>query len=425
MSSRRIMRGACAAALLVLVVAGFRALVSCQPSVQAAPPRVLALHCGSLLDVRTGRTQKGVWILVQGERIAAVGPALKPPPGARVVDLTHSTVLPGLIDAHTHLTYHFDPQGHFPPAPTETRVEEERAAAANARATLEAGFTTIRNLGASGLADIHLRDAINRGELPGPRMLVSGEPLLPGRTSPFASLETRVGVVREFVRARIRDGADVIKIFEGVDETGKPLFTEQEVHAAVEEAAKAGRRVAVHAHEAAAIKAAVKGGCASIEHGTFADAEAIQLMAGRHTLLVPTLFLPTHYLSHRAQFDFDPGTWDFFKQLQGQNLGTARRARQAGVRIVCGSDAVAGVHGHNARELEWLVKAGLTPAEAIRAATVDAAALLGWQDRVGEIRPGRFADIIAVPQDPLKDITALQHIAFVLKNGQIVKSPPR
>ena len=144
-------------------------------------------------------------------------------------------------------------------------------------------------------------------------------------------------------------------------------------------------------------------------------------MAARHTILVPTLYLPTHYLEHRNQFDFDPNTWDFFRQLQAKNVGNARHAREAGVSIVCGSDAVAGLHGQNARELEWLVKAGLTPSEAIRAATLDAAALLGMQDRVGEIKPGMAADIIAVSGDPVGDVTSLRHVAFVMKGGRVVK----
>src|SRR5205085_47724 len=256
----------------------------------------------------------------------------------------------------------------------------------------------------------------------GPRMIVSGEPLMADDLSSASTSADRIARIREFVRARIAEGVGVIKIFEGVDERGTPLFSREEIRAAVEEAGRAGLKVAVHAHEAAAIKAAVEGGCASIEHGTYLDDEAIRLMVQHHTALVPTLYLPTHYLEHKSQFAFGNSTWDFFEKLRSHNLDNLQRAKKAGVWIVNGSDAVAGLHGQNARELEWLVKAGLTPLEAIRAATIDAAKLLGLEDQIGEIKEGKFADLIAVPGDPLHDVTSLQHVRFVMKGGRIVKS---
>jgi imidazolonepropionase-like amidohydrolase len=410
--------------LLALLSLAFPACTHAQKanSKPAAPERIY-VRAARMLDVRGARIVTNAVIVIDGERIAATGAGLAVPPDAKVIDLGDVTLLPGLIDAHTHITYHFDMTGRFGltwdagPDITLKYAEE------NARATLEAGVTTIRNLGAGERVDLRLRDEINRGEAIGPRMLVSGEPLMPDALSGARDGAARLARVREFVRARIAEGVDVIKIFESVDADGEAAFSAEEVGAAVEEAAHAGLRVAVHAHEAKAVKAAVRGGCTSIEHGSFLDAEAVRLLASRHTFLVPTLYLPTHYLENKARFvGFDPLTWAFFERLRANNLGNAMRAKQGGVLIVAGSDAVAGLHGHNPREIEWLVKAGLTPTEALRAATIDAARLLGLEDKVGEIRPGAFADIIAVAGDPTKDIGAVEHVEFVMKGGRVLRN---
>lgn len=387
-----------------------------------APTGRVALRAARMLDVASGQVVNNALILVEGDKVAAAGANLSIPRDARVYDLGDVTVLPGLIDAHTHITYHFDPSGHFGLEGDASADITLKYAEQNARDTLNGGITTIRNLGAGGRVDLRLRDEINRGDAAGPRMLVSGEPLTSDDIRDiYEDAGARLARVREFVRARIKEGVDVIKIFEGVDERGQAVFSEAEIRAAVEEAGRAGLRVAVHAHEAAAIKAAVRGGCTSIEHGTFLDAEATRLLVSHHTALVPTLYLPTHYLEHKSQFAFDPSTWDFFERLRAGNLANAGRAKKAGVWIVSGSDAVAGLHGHNAREIEWLVKAGLTPAEALRAATLEAARLLGLEGKVGEIKAGEFADVIAVEGDPLKDITAVERVRFVLKGGQVFR----
>jgi imidazolonepropionase-like amidohydrolase len=389
----------------------------------ARPPSAVVLRAARMFDVREGRMLNSAVVIVEGERVVAAGTNLAVPQGARVYDLGDVTLLPGLIDAHTHLTYHFDKTGRFGLTWDATADETLKYAEENARLTLEAGVTTARNLGAGERVDLRLRDLINRGETEGPRLLVSGLPLTPDMLGGAGDDRgERVSRVRQFVRARIAEGADVIKIFEGVDATGAPLISAQEVHAAVEEAAKANLRVAVHAHEAAAVKAAVRGGCASVEHGSFLDDEAVRELAKHHTALVPTLYLPTHYLENRARFvAFDPFTWSFFERLRTENLANALRAKKGGVWIVAGSDAVAGLHGHNPREIIWLVKAGLTPAEALRAATLDAASLLGLEGKVGEIKPGAFADIVAVAGDPTKDIGAVERVVFVMKGGRVVK----
>ena len=411
-------------ALALLLLLCLTACTHAQNAPKLAPPSAVVLRAARMFDPRDGKILNSAVVIIEGERVVAAGANLPAPAGARVYDLGDVTLLPGLIDAHTHITYHFDKTGRFGLTWDATADETLKYAEENARATLEAGVTTVRNLGAGERVDLRLRDLINHGDTEGPRLLVSGAPLtsdvLRGAEEDRGE---RVSRVRRFVRARVAEGADVIKIFEGVDATGAPVFSAQEVHAAVEEAAKANLRVAVHAHEAAAVKAAVRGGCASIEHGSFLDDEAVRELAKRHTALVPTLYLPTHYLENRARFvAFDPFTWSFFERLRSENLANAQRAKKGGVWIVAGSDAVAGLHGHNPREIEWLVKAGLTPAEALRAATVDAASLLGLEGKVGEIKPGAFADIVAVAGDPTKDIGAVEHVLFVMKGGQVFKS---
>ena len=404
--------------LLLLVITATCAPV--QRADRQPPPSLIGLRAARLLDVRSGRLINHAVVLVEGERIKAVGENLALPPGAQVIDLGDATLLPGLIDAHTHITYHFNAAGRFPPEGEGDAEATMKYAADSARRTLESGFTTIRNLGDGLGVDLRLRDAIKRGEAVGPRMLVSGEPLTPSDFYREGDGAARLGHMRGLVRQRVSEGADVIKIFEGVDGRGVPLISREEVAAAVEEAARAGLKVAVHAHEAAAVKAAVEGGCASIEHGSFLDDEAIALLVKRHTALVPTLYLPTHYLEHKGQFAFGESTWAFFEKLRGRNLENLKRAKRAGVWVVAGSDAVAGLHGHNAREIIWLVKAGLSPAEAIRAATLDAARLLGVDDQTGEIAQGKLADIVAVAGDPLRDAASLEQMAFVMKAGRVV-----
>lgn len=409
--------------LALLITVSLPSCARTQNSPVRMPDARVVLRAARMFDARSGRVVADAVVVVEGDRVTAAGPGTVIPPGARVIELGDVTLLPGLIDAHTHITYHFDRTGRFGLAWDSGPEETLGYAKENARATLLAGVTTVRDLGGDSRVVTRLRDLVNRGEAEGPRLFVSGTPLtadvLRGAGEDRGE---RLNRVRQFVRARIAEGVDVIKIFEGVDETGGPLFTQQEVSAAVEEAARAGLRVAVHAHEAAAVKAAVRGGCASVEHGSFLDAEAVRELAKRHTALVPTLYLPTHYLEHKERFvAFDPFTWSFFERLRAGNLANAARAKKGGVWIVAGSDAVAGLHGHNPREIVWLVKAGLTPVEALRAATVDAASLLGLEGKVGEIKPGAFADLIAVAGDPTKDINAVERVVFVMKGGLVVK----
>jgi len=374
-----------------------------------------------MFDPATSKMIEHPVITINGDKVVSVSSNQQVPSGPNVIDLGDLTLLPGLIDAHTHITYHFDERGLFGASGDLTPDVTLKYAEENAKRTVEAGFTTIRNLGAGQLVDIRLRNEVNKGQVEGPRMLVSGEPFTPDLFDAAKRAE-RLEIIRGFVSARIAEGADVIKLFEGVDRSGSALISPEEVQAAVNIAHSAGRKVAVHAHEAAAVIAAVKGGCDSIEHGTFMNDEAIQLMVKNHVPLVPTIYLPTHYLNHKKQFVFDDSTWAFFEKLRSVNQENLRKAKRAGVRIISGSDAVAGVHGENAEEIVWLVKAGLSPAEAVKSATVDAADLLGLTGQVGEIKPGTFADMIAVPGDPSKDINVLLKVAFVMKSGTVIKS---
>jgi len=377
----------------------------------------IAVRCGRLFDGVHDEVVRDAVILIEGDRITSVGRDLKIPAGARLIDLSGATVLPGLIDTHTHLTYHYDTLQNERPAVTAIYAAE------NARMTLESGFTSVRNLGAGDGLDFDLRYAIEKGAALGPRIQASGAPLIRRAGSETGDMASRVAAAREFARKQISAGADVVKIFvtPGAGGGDVLLYSEDEIKGVVEEAAKAHLKVAAHAHSTSGIKAAVRAGVASVEHGSMLDDEAIKLMIQHHTALVPTLYLPNHYLAHKQKFGFDDSRWQALEQLRGMTPDNFKRALKAGVWIVMGSDAVAGLHGENAKEIEWMVKNGMTPAQAIRAATSSAAELLGWEKRVGSLEAGKLADLIAVTGDPLKAITRLQHVSFVMKGGSICR----
>jgi imidazolonepropionase-like amidohydrolase len=402
-------------------------------------PKHVVVHAGRLLDVKTGNLASNQAIVIEGDKILSVGPAAaaKAAPDATVIDLPNATVMPGMIDAHTHIT--FNPQFGYETLGISV-PREALIGARNARTTLEAGFTTIRNVGARGFADVALRDAINAGDVPGPRMIVSGPALsitgghCDNNLLPFEYHAANEGVadgvenVQHKVREIIKYGADVIKVCAtgGVlskgDDPNHSQFTMEEMKAIVAEAHRLGRKVAAHAHGAEGVRWASDAGVDSVEHGHLMDDASIATLKKNGTYLVPTLYLVDWQRDNAATThlpDYARKKMDLVSQM-GQNA--ARKAIAAGVKIGMGTDAAVYPHGLNAHELAVYVRLGMTPLQAIQTTTINDADLLGWSDRVGTLEPGKYADVIAVDGDPLKDITVLQNVKFVMKGGEVVKN---
>ena len=393
------------------------------------------LKCGSLLDVKSGKLVPNAGIVVEKGKITQAGAGVAIPSGASTVDLSSSTCLPGLIDVHVHMTSDaarkgYQTLGFSVPRITVTGVR-------NARVTLKAGFTSVRNVGAGGYSDVGLRDGINDGDVDGPRMAVSGSSL--GITgghcdSNLLAPEFRHssnGVAdgpweaRKKVREVIKYGADVIKVCAsgGVmskgDEPGTPQYTLEEMSAIVEEAHKLGRKVAAHAHGAQSIKDAIRAGVDSVEHCSFIDDDGIRLAKEKGTFLVFDIYNDDYILEQGAKVGMLPESIEKERkvgQIQRENF---QRAHAAGVRMAFGTDAGVYPHGDNAKQFRYMVKYGMQPVEAIQAATIYAAELLGWQDRVGQIAPGYLADIVAVNGNPLQNIQVLEKVGFVMKEGRV------
>jgi imidazolonepropionase-like amidohydrolase len=399
----------------------------------------IVIHAGHVLDVKTGKLLADQTVVIEDGTIVSLQPASDARANANTVriELPNATILPGLIDAHTHLT--MDPMFGY----AELGISVPREAligAKNARLTLNAGFTTVRNVGAGGYTDVALRDAIDAGGIPGPRMLVSGPPL--GITGghcddnllPFEYHHVADGVadgiaaVQQKVRQNIKYGADLIKVCAtgGVlskgDDPQASQYTLEEMKAIVADAHRLGRKVAAHAHGAQGILWATQAGVDSIEHGSYIDDAGIAEMKKNGTYLVPTLYLGDWFLEN-AERNHVP---DFYLTKAKAVMPVARkniaRAFASGVKVAFGTDAAVYPHGLNAHEFAVMVKLGLTPLLAIQAATINAADLLGWSGKIGTLDAGAWADIVAVDGDPLKDVTALEHVKFVMKGGEVVKN---
>src|SRR6516162_3410357 len=404
----------------------------------ATTPARTVVRAGKLLDVRTGKTLTNQVILVEDGKIVSVGPDTgATAEGAKVIDLSGKTVLPGLIDAHTHIT--FDPKfGYDRLAISVPR--EALIGAKNARITLLAGFTTIRNVGATEFADIALRDAINAGDVPGPRIDASGPALsitgghCDDNLLPYGWHATEVGVadgvenVQHKVREVIKYGADVVKICAtgGVlslgDNPQHSQYTQAELNAIVADAHRLGRKVAAHAHGAEGIRWAAEAGVDSIEHGSYIDDAAIAVMKQHGTYLVPTLYLSDWFLENAPKMNVPPSMLAKGKEVMPAARKNVAHAFASGVKVGFGTDAAVYPHGLNAHEFAVMVNLGLTPLQAIQSATVNDADLLGWSDRVGVVEPGHYADIIAVDGDPLADVTTLERVKFVMKGGVVYKN---
>jgi imidazolonepropionase-like amidohydrolase len=406
-----------------------------------ARPTVL-VRAARLLAVRTGAVLNNQAILIEGDRIKEVGPADAvaghAPRDVRVIDLRTATLLPGLIDCHTHMTA--DPGDYYKQLFRMSAIDEAVRAHVFAKRTLDAGFTTVRNVGAAEFIDVALRNAINEGLVPGPRMLVSTMPLSAtgghgdvNGMSPYLHFDGFTGIangvdqIREKIRFEVKYGADLIKVLASAgvlseeESVGAPQYSQEELNALVEEATMWGRKVAAHAHGAEAIKRAVKAGVASIEHGSLIDDEGIRLMKERGTYLVADIYNDDYIIAEYTRLGYPQKIIDkerMVGRLQRENF---KKAVQAGVKIAFGTDAGVYPHGWNAKQFAHMVRWGTTPLQAIQAATVNAADLLGWADRVGALEPGKYADVIAVQGDPLQDVTVLEHVGFVMKGGQVVK----
>lgn len=405
---------------------------------------LLAIMADRMIDTEAGESRAGVVVVVDGERILDV--AATAPAGATIIDLPGHTLLPGLMDMHAHLIG--DPEGNqgYSAVVTGNAARDALTGVLNARATVMAGFTTVRDIGTfRAFVDCALRDAIEAGVVPGPRMLCAGAYVtssLGGGDIPGLAVdvddtlprELRFGVansadeVRKVVREILHRGAGFIKVIatgavltEGTT-PGAPEFSEDEIRAAVEEAGHYGAHVAAHAHGAEGISRAVRAGVRSIEHGSLMDDAAIELMAEHGTYLVADIF--------NGDWIAEVGTREGWPEsslrkndetTQAQRVGFEKAVKR-GVRIAYGTDSGVYPHGLNGRQFAYMVRHGMTPMEAIRSATTVSANLLGWADDVGAIRSGAYADLIAVPGDPTQDVTLLEDVPFVMKGGEVLKS---
>ncbi len=400
-----------------------------------AAKQVKAVRFGKLWDAKGKLWTKAI-VIVEGDRIRNVTTdASAIPAGAETIDLSKYTGLPGLIDVHTHMTIYTDETPGEPmlkQLASNPPAVEVFLARKGAMRTLEAGVTTVRDLGADQYMDIAMRDLINRGEMIGPRMFVCGyglyitnTPYKPGMNPPAGGIADGVPEVLKAVRQQIAAGADVIKMYASTgtddDVTGFQTYNYEEIKAAVDSAHKFGKKIAIHSYGPDGARDAVRAGTDSLEHATDMGDATIQEMVKRGTFYVPTIDHNRFYIENGDKIGYAPGYKEKLQAFIPRNLETARKAFKAGVKFAMGSDAIYTMFGQNTRELGWFVKAGMTPEQALRTATANAAELLGKEKDLGAVAPGYFADLVAVEGDPLANIdVAIYKVKWVMKGGAVV-----
>lgn len=409
-------------------------------AVNAQNTKITVIKAGKLIDVEKGVMLNNQTILIENNIIKAIGANVQIPANATVIDLSNATVMPGFIDMHVHLMN--DAGGGFD-ARNRSFVDSAVSSHIFAKRTLEAGFTSVRDLGSVGFVSSAMKNAINEGRFPGPRMAVAtyyigstGSPADLSRSPWMQSLmppemtgvADGVDAIRKKVRYLVKNGADVIKFgaSSGVlsDEVvvGVPKYSQEEMNALVDEARMLGVKVAAHSHGTEAIKMAVKAGVASIEHGSLIDDEGIRLMKERGTYLVADIYVTDYILSEYAKLGAPKLILEKEKVVGQKQRENFKKAFQAGVKIAFGTDAGVYPHGFNGRQFAIMTQWGMTPMQAIQAATMSASDLLGWKDKLGSIAVGKFADIVAVTENPLDKINVLENVQFVMKDGVIYKN---
>jgi imidazolonepropionase-like amidohydrolase len=425
------------------IAAGFGVIaaaqtLSAQRGAAPASPKVVVVRAARLVDTKNGTTIANPVVIVEDDKIKAVGPGLAVPAGAQIVDLKGATLLPGLIDCHTHVTS--QPSDYYEDIFRRSPIDYAVIAHIYAKRTLDAGFTTIRDVGAGEYLDVALKRAIDKGDIQGPRMIPAGLAIsstgghgdLTG-FSPYVKIENLSGVadgvdaIRKLVRQNVKYGADVIKVLAGggvlseEESVGGPQFSQEELNALVEEAHMWGRRVAAHAHGAEPIKRAIKAGVTSVEHASLIDDEGIRLAKEHGTYLVMDIYNDDYILAEYTRMGYPERIMNKERQVGRTQRENFQKAVRAGVKLAFGTDAGVYPHGWNAKQFAHMVKWGMTPMQAIQAATLNAADLIGWNGRVGVVEPGAFADLVAVAGDPLTDVTELERVTFVMKGGAVVK----
>jgi imidazolonepropionase-like amidohydrolase len=383
--------------------------------------QVKALYFGELID-GLGKKITNAVVIINADRIVGVGKEkeLIVPTNAEIIDLREYTAIPGLIDAHTHMTYYWDktrPGDPWSQGRTVQPAVKVFLAQENAKKSLETGVTTVRDLGAGDNMSFAMRDLIDRGAMKGPRMFVAGQGLSIGRVKGIAD-------VQQFAEKQLALGADWIKLFGSTgsakDVTGFQTYSYEEMKAAAEVAHKAGKRLAVHSYGPDGAKAAVKAGANTIEHATDVDDSTFIEMAQRGIIYVPTVDHNRYYAAHKEEYGYDSTAVFGLTLFVKRNFESLKKAVKAHVKIAMGSDAVFTGFGENTRELEWFVKAGMTPEQALQTATTTGAEMLGKEKELGAIAPGYYADIVAVKGNPLKDINVvIQQVKWVMKGGKV------